>query len=133
MAEELEFAAKRGDLKMVLTKNDAFIRAVQTTISGLRSLCSSASDEGSQQDTKSRMSPDEALLEKLLGYCIRYDMKGMEEILSELERYTYENRGELVTWLREQLDNLEYGQILERLENIGIGSPLRSHARLFKL
>jgi hypothetical protein len=42
-------------------------------------------------------------------------MAGMEEALSELERYTYESQDDLVKWLRKQVDNLEYKQILERL------------------
>jgi hypothetical protein len=40
----------------------------------------------------------------------------MEEIIAELEGYEYESGGELVSWLREQLDNLEYDAVRERLE-----------------
>jgi hypothetical protein len=40
----------------------------------------------------------------------------MESILAELERYEYESGGELVEWMRERIDNLEYRAIIERLE-----------------
>ena len=40
----------------------------------------------------------------------------MEEILRKLEENEYESGGELIIWLREQLDNLEYDVIGERLE-----------------
>jgi hypothetical protein len=41
----------------------------------------------------------------------------MENVVSELERYEYETRGDLVAWLREQMDDLEYDGIRKRLEN----------------
>jgi hypothetical protein len=41
----------------------------------------------------------------------------MEEILDKLEMYHYESGGELVQWLREQMDNLEYDAIRDRLES----------------
>jgi hypothetical protein len=40
----------------------------------------------------------------------------MEKILGDLERYTYKSGGDLVPWLRKQLDNFDYGAIQERLE-----------------
>jgi hypothetical protein len=42
----------------------------------------------------------------------------MEDTLAELEEYEYESGGDLVEWLREQMDNLEYEAIQERLEEI---------------
>jgi hypothetical protein len=40
----------------------------------------------------------------------------MENILADLERYDYESGGEIVDWIRERIDSLEYGAIVERLE-----------------
>jgi hypothetical protein len=40
----------------------------------------------------------------------------MESILTELERYEYESGGELIEWMRERIDNLEYRAITERLK-----------------
>jgi hypothetical protein len=42
----------------------------------------------------------------------------MDEALEKLEMYEYESEGELVVWLREQADNLEYEAIQERLETL---------------
>jgi hypothetical protein len=39
----------------------------------------------------------------------------MEENLAELERYTYDSENELVEWIRERVNNLEYEEILLRL------------------
>jgi hypothetical protein len=44
----------------------------------------------------------------------------MEESLLELECYDYDTGGDLVVWLREHLDKLEYGAIQERLEKTSL-------------
>ena len=61
--------------------------------------------------------PDPVLLRELAEACKRYKANIMEEALEKLEQYHYESGGELVQWLREQMDNLEYDIILKRLEN----------------
>ncbi|MDR1931883.1 MAG: hypothetical protein LBQ57_03560, partial [Spirochaetales bacterium] len=61
--------------------------------------------------------PARALLVKLLEACKRYRPALMEEAVLELEKYDYDSGGELVSWLREQLDNLEYDAIKNRLES----------------
>jgi hypothetical protein len=116
MAEELEFAAKRGDLETVRAKNGALIQETEALLSKLRSIGEKFSYE-SEKPAEKRSAPDPSLLRELRECCARYDVAGMEKALSELERYTYESQGDLVKWLRKQVDNLEYKQILERLED----------------
>jgi hypothetical protein len=41
----------------------------------------------------------------------------MEEIISSIESNDYDSGMELVCWLREQMDNLEYNAIRQRLES----------------
>jgi len=60
--------------------------------------------------------PDPALLEKLTDAAKHYNVKVMDEILEKLESHEYEQGGELVKWLREQVDNLEYEAIYKKLE-----------------
>jgi predicted phage gp36 major capsid-like protein len=62
------------------------------------------------------LSPDAALLEKMRAASMRSMTSEMESILTELEQYEYEAGGELVEWMRERIDNLEYRAITERLE-----------------
>jgi hypothetical protein len=64
-----------------------------------------------------KSTPDNAMLKRLLDNCRRYDMSGMEEVMSEVEKFDYDSGGELVRWLREKLDNLEYGEIADMLSN----------------
>jgi hypothetical protein len=42
----------------------------------------------------------------------------MEDILTELEEFDYENDADLVGWLKEQISDIEYDAITERLGNI---------------
>jgi signal transduction histidine kinase/DNA-binding NarL/FixJ family response regulator len=117
MAEELESAAKKGDIETVAVKNGDLIREAEALLSNLRSLWEATPAEGGEKERR-KSAPAVPLLRELREYCIRYNVTGMERVLSELERYTYESQGDLVDWLRKQVDDLEYGRILERLETV---------------
>ncbi|MDR1885873.1 MAG: response regulator [Synergistaceae bacterium] len=112
-AEELEAAAKAGDIQSVRTKNDAFISAAENLLASLTSLLRSVEDA---REKIRRDAPDRNALEAILAACRGYDVVAMEDALSELELYEYDSGAKLVTWLREQLENLEYDSIIKRLE-----------------
>jgi signal transduction histidine kinase/DNA-binding response OmpR family regulator len=114
-AQVLESAAKAGDLETVRAKNGAFIETAEKLLSALIGLLSDL-EEKSEKESKD--APDGALLVKLLDAAGHFKFEAMEEILTELERYSYESGGELVAWLRKQLDGLEYGEIQRRLEEV---------------
>jgi CheY-like chemotaxis protein len=115
-AEELEHAAKTGDYEKVSSKNAAFIEKTEALLDGLRDLLESASDKG--EEKRKAAAPDKELLEKMLDAAKRFKPAIMEEVMTELESCEYESGGELIPWLREQLDNLEYDAIREKLESL---------------
>ncbi|MDR1899026.1 MAG: response regulator [Treponema sp.] len=115
-AEELEFAAKAGDYEKVDAKNAAFITMVETTLEGLEKLLRSTAEAGSQK--RKAAAPDQGLLEKMLEASRRFKPVIMEEVMTELEDCEYETGGDLIPWLREQLENLEYDAIREKLESL---------------
>jgi CheY-like chemotaxis protein len=115
-AEKLEYAAKAGDYDTVSRENDAFIQKTEVLLARLRDLLQHDSDQGAEKQKAA--APDRALLEKLRDASKRFKPAVMEEVLSEIEQYEYASEGELVTWLRAQLDNLEYDAIRERLESL---------------
>jgi HPt (histidine-containing phosphotransfer) domain-containing protein len=117
-AEELEFAAKAGDYKKVALKNAAFIAKVEASLKALGGLLQ-ADAEGSGEKPKA-VAPDKALLEKLLDASKRFKPAIMEDVLAELEGYEYESEGDLIPWLREQIDNLEYDAVREKLESFSV-------------
>ncbi|MDR1352964.1 MAG: hybrid sensor histidine kinase/response regulator, partial [Treponema sp.] len=115
-AEELEFAAKAGEYEKVEAKNAAFIAMVEASLESLRDLLQNAAESASEKPKAA--APDKALLEKLLDASKRFKPAIMEEVLAELEKYGYESGEELIPWLREQIDNLEYEAVREKLESV---------------
>ena len=114
-AEELEAFAKAGDFSSVQAANAAFIEMVEALLADLGEVLEKAA--AGKDAKKKAAAPDPALLAKLLDATKRYKSVLMEEILTNMELYDYESGGELVDWLREQVDNLEYDAICDRLES----------------
>ncbi|MDR2353167.1 MAG: histidine kinase, partial [Deltaproteobacteria bacterium] len=115
-AEFLEHAAKDGDLSKVLEKHDEFIEHSEMLIVDLQSFLESI--EGPKEEKGSLPEPPKELLQKILDASSTFDMDTMEDSVVELEKNEYETGGELVTWLREQMDNLEYDAIAQRLQDV---------------
>jgi CheY-like chemotaxis protein len=113
-AEKLEHAAKAGDYDTVSKENASFIEKTEGLVTRIQDLLREALDQDTEKQKAAAL--DRILLEKLLDASKRFKPVLMEEILSELEQYEYTSERDLVTWLREQLDNLEYDAIRERLE-----------------
>ncbi|MDR2589038.1 MAG: response regulator [Spirochaetales bacterium] len=114
-AAELEAAARAGDFEKITEENPAFLEAAQTLLLDIEKLLQGAP---SGEKNRPRLpAPGQALLDKLLDAVKHYKTAAMEETLTELESYDYENNGGLVTWLRGQMDNLEYDAMRNRLES----------------
>jgi signal transduction histidine kinase/DNA-binding NarL/FixJ family response regulator len=114
-AEALELAAKAGDFETVEAKNGAFVENAERLLSDLNTLF--AERKKSETDKPVQERPDDVLLGKMLSASKRFKSSEMEEILAELESYEYRHDADLVPWLREQADNLEYEAIEKRLGN----------------
>ena len=112
-AEELEHLAKAGNFSAVDADNQGFIKMTESLIAELEGFLQKA-DAGKAEKQK-RPSPDPVLLDNLMNAAKRFKSTIMEDILADLESYEYESGGELVAWLREQTDNLEYEAICSRL------------------
>jgi signal transduction histidine kinase/DNA-binding response OmpR family regulator len=111
-AEELEHAAKAGNLDFVTKENGGFILAAErfiTVLSGLLDIL----EENLHKPH--RAAPDPALLDRLRNASENYDMGELDSVMEELERCVYESDTELVPWLREQVDKSEFGEITKRL------------------
>jgi CheY-like chemotaxis protein len=113
-AAAMEAAARAGDIETIKAQNSGLIETVETLISGLNELV--AKVEKSRGKKQRAGAPDPDLLSRLLEACKEYRPALMEDAVAELENYEYDSGGDLVVWLREQLDNLEYESIQDRLE-----------------
>jgi signal transduction histidine kinase/CheY-like chemotaxis protein len=113
-AEALEGAGRSRDIQFIETNNNRFIEDVEKILGRLKDLFTLLANLAG---AKSRcQQPDPDLLKKLTEAAGHYNVKIMDEILEKLESYEYEQGGELVKWLREQVDNLEYEAICKKLE-----------------
>jgi CheY-like chemotaxis protein len=119
-AAELEGLAKTGDMESVLSRNATFIEMARKLICEIGETLKVASSRLSAQqgDHRRLPSPDGALLAEMLYGATRMLTSVMERALSKLECHDYDSGGELVTWLRERLEDLDYTAIRERLENM---------------
>jgi signal transduction histidine kinase/CheY-like chemotaxis protein len=113
-AEALEHAAKAGDYGQVERMNAAFIGRTETLVAAIEELLRGLAERSPPR--RKLAVPDKDLLNKLLMGSKHYKPAMMEEAMIELESCDYETGGDLIPWLREQLDNLEYDAIRERLE-----------------
>jgi signal transduction histidine kinase/CheY-like chemotaxis protein len=112
MAEALERAAKAGDADFVAGNNDAFIEAAEALLGDLRAALDAA-DAESPKTVKS--APDAALLARMAVCCERYDMDGIDEAMAALEAFAYETQADLVAWLRDHIDRMEFDAVRDRL------------------
>jgi CheY-like chemotaxis protein len=113
LAEGLELAAKAGDYRKIAAENGPFISRVEKLLADLTAFLKKAAEGGAKKETAP--APDRALLKKLLEASERFKTTAMEDAIAELEKYDYASGGDLVPWLRTQMDNLEYDAIKERL------------------
>jgi len=116
MAEALEHAAHAGDYAYVSENN---LKAVET----VRRLISEINDMLAEIDADNikpkKEKPDSGALDRLREACQRYEMNGVDEALEELEVYDYESGGELVSWLRENAEQMNFMEIIEKLSDPG--------------
>jgi HPt (histidine-containing phosphotransfer) domain-containing protein len=115
MAEKLEAAAHAGDLETIIAENGRLLDAARRLMGDLNAFFAQCSNEvGKRKEL--RPSPEPQILEKIKDAAKRFKTSLLEEYISEMENYEYSSGSELVSWLRQSLDELEYDNIVKRLE-----------------
>jgi signal transduction histidine kinase/CheY-like chemotaxis protein len=114
-AEELEQHAKSGNIGKVQADNPMFIGMAESLLANIGELLEKI-DVGKKQKPK-KYAPDAILLAKLLEAVKSYKSTLMEETMCSIESYDYDSGMDLVAWLRQQMDNLEYDAIRQKLES----------------
>jgi CheY-like chemotaxis protein len=111
-AEALEHASKNGDIDFVNNNNQEFIVTVEKLLKDLEDMLGKIEAKTSKLKKEK---PDKVILANLLEACRNYDMDTVDEAMAELAVYEYETDGELVPWLRENIETMNLTQIIERL------------------
>jgi CheY-like chemotaxis protein len=115
MAEALEVAANAEEYDYIEANNAAFIEAALALISGVNEMLTKIHAE---KPREKKEKPDSAILEKLRAASSSFDMDAVDTAITELDAFEYETGGELIAWLRENADQMEYGKITQRLSDL---------------
>ena len=112
-AEELERAARAGDFQLVSRETPLFVENVKKFLNALSNLlktCSTETDEKPKQHA-----PNKTLLDQMEEAAANYKIDDLEESMKALECFKYETQAELVIWLREKVNQMDFIAIHERL------------------
>jgi signal transduction histidine kinase/CheY-like chemotaxis protein len=115
IASELELAAKRGDLDFIRNTHPAFVVTASALIADILSLLGEYESMAGSVTKETRTCPDPRVLKRIVDNCEGFKTGLIRKDIKLLERYAYERDGELVAFLKEQAENLEYDKIRERL------------------
>jgi len=118
IAEALEKAAKGGDFGYVSEKTSDLTQAVIKLLADIDEMLVKVLAEA-YKPIKTK--PDEAVLIKILEACMAFDMETVETAVKELESYEYENNGELVNWLWENVQQFNIDEIIGKLSEMNLG------------
>ena len=112
IAEKLENAAFTGDFEFITANNEHLAGKTHDLIQNIRKMIERFEADNLKQNKEK---PDEETLNKLRQACIDYEMSEVDAILDELETYSYKTNGDLVTWLRENAEQMNFDEIINRL------------------
>ncbi|MDR2198398.1 MAG: response regulator [Deltaproteobacteria bacterium] len=115
IASELEAAAKRGDREFIQRTHPAFVVSASALIADIHSLLSERDSMNGSLTKEVRPEPDPKLLKNILENSQFFRTSLIKKDIRQLEKYSYLKDGDLVDFLKEQTENLEYEKIRERL------------------
>ncbi|MDR1041440.1 MAG: response regulator [Deltaproteobacteria bacterium] len=114
-AQELEAAAKAGDMAFIAVRNPPFLEAAFKLIDELKGFLGGTAAGG----RPSADAPDPELIRRMVGCCRAFDMDGVDRAVEELGKNDYANEPGLVDWLRERIEAMELDEIVERFSDAG--------------
>ena len=115
MATELEKAAIAKDWEYISTHNKRFTDDIRELLSGIDDLLTTI-DSLNQKEKKDK--PDAAALQRLQIACDNYDMGAVDTVMEELTAYSYESDNGLVEWLNENIELMNFSEVVERLSGL---------------
>jgi signal transduction histidine kinase/DNA-binding NarL/FixJ family response regulator len=116
-AFELETLSKAGNYEESAAKTPALLADLDRLVADITALIERSRPVNAAKSAKpSKPKADRELLKKLLDASRRYKSSLMEELIAELDQYHYAQDDGLVSWLKEQTENLEYEAVAEKLE-----------------
>jgi signal transduction histidine kinase/DNA-binding response OmpR family regulator/PAS domain-containing protein/HPt (histidine-containing phosphotransfer) domain-containing protein len=115
IAQVLEKAAKADDYEFIRSHSASFLAAAWKLISEMDDMIMKVYNDNPKPKKEK---PDAETLTRLLSACVSYEMDSVDTALTELECFEYESGGELVSWLRENVEDMNFAQIIARLSGM---------------
>jgi signal transduction histidine kinase/HPt (histidine-containing phosphotransfer) domain-containing protein len=116
-ASDLEKASGSGDINYVKEHNPEFLEITWKLVYDLEGMFFSMDAENPKPK---KDKPDNKVLLKLLEACKAYDMDGADAAMAEIGKYQYESDDNLVNWLQENIDTMNFKQITEKLGELNL-------------
>jgi len=114
-AEALEKAAKAGDYIFVSMHNAAFVETVEELRKDIQELLNS---NNLNKPKPVKDMPDSQVLFDLITACKNYDMDGADAAMAQIDTYDYEYGSSLAAWLRKNVSQMNFEQIIEKLSSL---------------
>jgi HPt (histidine-containing phosphotransfer) domain-containing protein len=111
-ARGLENAAKKRDWDYINKCHAPFLDMAEGLLKALDELLSAIESEGPKL-TKDK--PSVASLSRLLSACEAYDMDEAELAIKSIGRFRYDADGGLADWLKENMEQMNFEEISEKL------------------
>jgi len=115
LAKELEYAAKTGDLSYIGSRNHIFLETARKLISDIDDMLLSLESDN-PKPIKDK--PDGLIVSRLISACESYDMDEVDAAMAEIAEYRYEADAGLVDWLQENIDLMNFDEIIEKLSGL---------------
>jgi len=121
MAKELEDAAVEGNTDYIEKNNADFIVVIKEFLDKIDHLLLENSND---EKTGAKSKPikdkiDKKKLSELLKACKDYDMSSVDRSIAEIEKYDYKSDKKLSVWLRENVDMINFAEIVNRITDEG--------------
>ena len=111
-AKDLEEAGKAGDLEYIKKNHSSFMENARNLVSNINEMISNI-DSDSDKPLKDK--PDTKILQKLIKACDDFDMDEADNAMAELEKFKYESDNDLILWLRDAVDMMQFKEIVQKL------------------
>jgi len=111
-AESLENAAKLNNYDFVSANNPVFLEITWKLIADIKRLLDTINEEKPKQK---KDKPDGEMLKMLLAACEKYDMDEVDAAIAEIAAYEYESDDGLAVWLKENVEQMNFQQVVKKL------------------
>jgi len=117
--EKLENAAVSEDIEYINKHNSSCIESARKLLTKINDLLRTVKEENPDTESKPQKDMiDDELLEELSVACKSYDVSAAEKAMDEIEEYKYKTDNELSGWLRENVDLINFAEVVEKIEDL---------------